>query len=138
MSALTNPTHIIVHTTAAQRDVSIEEVRRWHKQRGWSDVGYHYLIRKDGTVEKGRADNVKGAHCRDMGMNSKALGVCLSGHGDLEPWTWQQTESFARLVRGLMQKHGIAKQNVLGHRETGAPKTCPGTLIDMDHVRALL
>jgi N-acetylmuramoyl-L-alanine amidase len=71
---------IIIHCTATPegRDVSIDEVRRWHvKERGWRDVGYHFLIRLDGTVEEGRPIEMTGAHTR--GHNWDSIGIAYAG-----------------------------------------------------------
>ena len=80
-------THIVVHTCADGRkhkgehvDTPPEDVTAWHtdpkpRGRGWSRVGYHFLVRKSGTVHKLLAEAEKGIHCRDKGMNSKALGI---------------------------------------------------------------
>jgi N-acetyl-anhydromuramyl-L-alanine amidase AmpD len=58
-------------------DVDAEQIRGWHKAKGWSDIGYHWLIRRDGTLEKGRDESVKGAHA--SGYNSTSIGVALAG-----------------------------------------------------------
>lgn len=133
-----NPQYVIVHTAAFKGDASVNDVRRWHKEKGWSDIGYHYYIRRDGTVHKGRDESVKGAHCVDMGMNSKSIGICFEGHGDFQPWTLGQRSGFVMLADYILDKYNIPIANVLGHREAGAKKTCPGNLIDMDAVRDLL
>ena len=69
---------IIVHCSAtpAGRDNSAADIRRWHRQRGFSDIGYHFVVRLDGTIEAGRPLELPGAHCR--GHNLRSIGVCLS------------------------------------------------------------
>ena len=79
--------YIVLHCTATREDfsaVSIDRIRRWHLKRGWSDVGYHYYIRKDGSLELGRdRDNDGdiweeiGAHVK--GFNSKSISMCYEG-----------------------------------------------------------
>lgn len=138
-----NPEYIIIHTAAHgdarhNRDTSAAEIDRWHKQNGWRGIGYHYVVRLDGTVEAGRADNERGAHCTSMAMNSRSIGICFSGHGDYHPWTAAQAKSGQELIARLMDEHDIPASHVLGHRETGANKSCPGKLIDMDAVRTAL
>lgn len=130
-----SPKYLIIHTAAFDGDADIEDIRRWHIQRGFDDVGYHYYIRRSGHLQMGRDEDVKGAHCRDMGMNSKSLGICLEGHHNHEEWTPQQNETFYILIKSLLDKYSIPVENVLGHRETGANKDCPGKLVDMDEVR---
>jgi hypothetical protein len=56
---------IIIHCSATRegQDISADDIRGWHKAKGWSDIGYHYIISLDGTIAKGREDNIPGAHC---------------------------------------------------------------------------
>ena len=71
---------IILHCSATPegRDVGVEEIRRWHvKGNGWRDVGYHFVVRLDGSVETGRPLRVAGAHCR--GHNARSVGVGSGG-----------------------------------------------------------
>lgn len=134
------PEYIIVHTVAKKGKTSKEEITRWHiEDNGWRDFGYHYYILKDGTVQKGRADNVPGAHCPQEGMNRRSLGICFEGHGNYEPWTREQRTSFEELYKELRKAFDIPSSKVIGHREVkGVAKDCPGTLIDMDNVRNYL
>lgn len=130
-----NPEYIIIHTAALEGDnYDIEDVDAWHRERGWQMVGYHYFICKEGTIQQGRPDDLHGAHC--LGMNTKSLGICFQGHGDHEEWTRDQRLSFQRLAAQKRKKYHIPAENVHGHRRY-ATKTCPGTLIQMDSVRAL-
>jgi len=76
-------TEIIIHCAATPEGVNfdINDIRKWHvDERGWSDVGYHYIILLDGTIQKGRPTNKQGAHC--LGHNSKSIGVCYIGGVD--------------------------------------------------------
>lgn len=74
---------IIIHCSASDNpNETIEDIRRFHTApppmgRGWRDVGYHFFIRKDGTVEPGRPVEKIGAHC--FGANGDSIGICLSG-----------------------------------------------------------
>jgi N-acetylmuramoyl-L-alanine amidase len=76
---------IIIHCTATPegRDVTISDVRKWHIARGWRDVGYHFLIRLDGTVETGRPIEQAGAHVK--GFNSDSIGIAYAGGCDAKP-----------------------------------------------------
>ena len=129
------PEYIILHTAAFKGDADISLIKQWHLQRGFNDVGYHYYIRRSGQIQQGRKENINGAHCRDMGMNRKSLGICFEGHHNFEDWTPQQIESFYPFIKELLEKYSIPVENILGHRETGANKDCPGTKIDMNQVR---
>lgn len=74
---------IILHCSATPegREHDVEDIRRWHVDgRGWSDVGYHYIILLDGTVQAGRPVNIQGAHCK--GQNKTTVGICYIGGCD--------------------------------------------------------
>lgn len=119
---------IIVHCTAtpAGREVTVADVTRWHKARGFRTIGYHYLIRLDGSMEKGRNVEEAGAHC--TGHNRESIGVCYVGGLDkksLRPAdtrTPAQRESLRELVRRLKARYPGA--TVHAHREFAA-KACP-------------
>ena len=128
------PTHLVIHGahTPPSMDVGVEEIRVWHIDRGFSDIGYHYVIRRDGSLEIGRPLDQMGAHAH--GMNKHSLGVCLVGgmpakglmqHGDANAWDFNYTKAqLSRLVR-VRQKH--ANLEVLGHRDVpDTEKDCPG------------
>lgn len=134
------PKYLVIHTAAYDGEHDdLEDIIRWHKERGFRTIGYHYYIRKDGQIRKGRDNDRIGAHCRASGMNYKSLGICFEGHHDKEEWTVSQKESFRVLCTTLMERHNIPKERIIGHREAyeqdPPPKTCPGTKIDMDVVR---
>ena len=132
--------YIVIHTAAWPGDPSARDIRRVHvEQNGWDDIGYHYVIRKSGTVERGRAQADIGAHCRAGGMNRQSIGICLSGHHDQEAPTYAQKYALAKLCADLMHALDIPVQKVIGHREAGqVNKTCPGTKVNMDKVRTVV
>jgi len=119
---------IIVHCTATPEghDYSIAEIRRWHKNRGFSDIGYHYAIHPNGTVENGRDVDISGAHC--TGHNSHSIGVayiggCASdGKTPKDTRTQDQKASLASLLIDLRKLYPTAK--IHGHRDF-ANKACP-------------
>ena len=121
-------TEIIIHCadTPEGRDVRADEIRRWHKnERGWSDIGYHYVIDLDGTIEAGRDVETAGAHC--TGHNAKSIGICYVGGCDaqMQPKdtrTEEQKASLLLLLKYLRQKYPQAK--IYGHRDF-AQKACP-------------
>lgn len=118
---------IVVHCTATPegRDVTVNDVRRWHLQRGFKDVGYHYLVRLDGSIEAGRCLEEPGAHCR--GHNRESIGVCYVGGCDTNfrpkaTRTPQQRQALVLLLRELKNKFPGVK--IAGHRDYAA-KACP-------------
>lgn len=107
----------------------VAEIRRWHtEERGWSDIAYHHVIDRDGSVEPGRAAWRVGAHVK--GHNKHSIGVCLiGGHGAaaddsfFEHFTEAQMQALADLVRDLSKQYPGAV--VSGHQDFAA-KACPG------------
>jgi hypothetical protein len=118
------PEYIIIHSAASEsKNIDVELIDRWHKQRGWSEIGYHFLITDDrheqypdGTVQEGRSLNKVGAHTR--GLNKKSIGIVLAGHGDKRDLTSKQKEALHKLILSLIKKFPEIKiDNVLGHNE---------------------
>jgi N-acetylmuramoyl-L-alanine amidase len=119
---------IIIHCTATPegRDVTISEVRKWHIVRGWRDVGYHFLIRLDGTVETGRPIEQAGAHVK--GFNSDSIGIAYAGGCDakMKPKDTRTVEQKCAL-RDLVGKleRQFPNATVHGHNEFDKGKACP-------------
>ncbi len=120
---------IIIHCTATPRGraVTVDELRRWHRAQGWSDVGYHYIIYLDGSVHAGRPLATPGAHCR--GHNQHSIGVCyvggLSSDGTtpLDTRTNEQRLSMTQLLRLL--RHRFPNADIVGHCDINPAKACP-------------
>lgn len=120
---------IVIHCSATENglDIGRAEIDSWHRQRGFDGIGYHFVIRCDGTIERGRSLDRIGAHAQ--GHNSYSIGVCLVGgldaNGDPDPeYSDEQWEALFVLVTALQMKHPTAI--VLGHRDLpGVNKACP-------------
>lgn len=123
-----NITKIIVHCSATPegKDFSVADIRRWHLQRGFTDIGYHFVIYRDGSVNIGRPLQKSGAHC--SGYNKNSIGVCYiggvatDGKTPKDTRTSAQKDSLVRLITELRQQFPNA--SVHGHREF-ANKACP-------------
>lgn len=120
--------YLIIHHSATARDTTtFEAVKKYHISKGWGDIGYHFFITPNGKVMAGRSENTIGAHCQADSMNFKSLGICLPGNFMTEVPTVEQLSSLLDLIKRLMSKYNIPKENVLGHREvSGASTVCPG------------
>ena len=112
---------IILHHAEA-KSASVEEVNRWHLERGWTGIGYHFYIRKDGKVYRGRPEWAVGAHAQ--GHNSRSVGICVEGSYMTETMPKAQFDALVGLVREEMAKYPGAK--VLRHRDVNSTD-CPGT-----------
>ena len=118
---------IIIHCadTPEGRDVRADEIRRWHIKRGFNDIGYHYVIDLDGTIEIGRPIEQAGAHAQ--GHNAHSIGVCYVGGSakDFSPKdtrTEAQKQSLICLLKFLRLMFKDAK--IIGHRDV-SEKACP-------------
>lgn len=125
-----NIKYIIVHCTATAefKDFKAKDVDKWHKQRGWDCIGYHYIIDLDGTIEKGRSETKIGAHCK--GFNDCSIGVCYVGglasdnKTPKDTRTNAQKASLLKLIKQLKAKYPNAK--VVGHKDMpNVHKACP-------------
>ena len=118
---------IILHCTATPegRHVDVDTIRVWHKARGWSDVGYHFVIYIDGSVHAGRAVEKTGAHV--SGHNATTIGVVYVGGTDAagkakDTMNAAQETAFVNLVKHLRDQFGPLTLH--GHNEYAA-KACP-------------
>lgn len=114
---------IIIHHAASVGDVDAATVHRWHLANGWAGIGYHYLIRMDGSVERGRPEDVVGAHAK--GHNDDSLGVCLAGNIDLKPPTVAQMVALVELIWNIRSRYG--ELSLLKHSDVSST-ACPGRL----------
>lgn len=121
-------TEIIVHCSATPegRPTTVGDIRAWHKQRGFKDVGYHYVVYLDGSIHAGRPESAIGAHC--TGHNRNSIGVCYVGgvakdcKTPKDTRTEAQKKALLQLLRQLKKKY--PKATIHGHREF-ANKACP-------------
>ena len=121
-------TEIIVHCSATTegKDITVADITRWHKQRGFRTIGYHYVVYRDGSVHLGRPEGEIGAHC--TGHNAVSIGVCYigglaaDGKTAKDTRTKEQREALTMLLRRLRAKYPNAK--IYGHRDFAA-KACP-------------
>ena len=119
---------IIVHCSATPegKDYTLDTIRQWHLQRGFSDIGYHYVIHPDGKVEEGRDVNIAGEHC--SGHNSKSIGICYIGGMTADnkkakdTRTEEQRKSLKVLLMAMRKLYPSA--SIHGHRDFAA-KDCP-------------
>lgn len=120
-------TEIILHCSATREghEYHAADIDRWHKARGFSKIGYHYVVTLDGQVERGRKQEEVGAHC--LGHNANSLGICYIGGLDVwgQPKDTRTPRQKFTLSVLLTQLHAqFPKAIIRGHREF-AKKACP-------------
>lgn len=118
---------IIIHCSATVegKDYTTEDIKKWHRARGFSDIGYHYIIYRDGSIHNGRNVNISGAHCTNH--NAHSIGICYIGGVDKynkpkDTRTLEQKNSLKNLL--LKLKVLYPKATIHGHNEY-ANKACP-------------
>lgn len=130
---------IIIHCSATPegRDVSVADIRRWHLQRGFNDIGYHYVVYLDGSVHIGRPLRQVGAHC--IGHNAHSIGICYIGGVEAveavegldsqkpkDTRTPAQKVALRKLITELRSRFPRAR--VLGHRDASPDKNGNGKI----------
>ena len=119
---------IIVHCSATPegRNVSVADIDRWHKAKGWNGIGYHHVVDLDGTVEPGRPESEVGAHCLKHNKNSIGVvyvgGLASDGKTPKDTRTPQQKAALVKLLTELKRRYPNA--TIHGHRDFAA-KACP-------------
>ena len=111
---------IILHHAEASK-CTAEDIHRWHLNNGWAGAGYHFLVRKDGSIYRLRPENKVGAHAQ--GANSNSIGICFEGAYMTETMPQAQINAGKELVAYLKNKYGISK--VQAHRDV-CSTNCPG------------
>lgn len=131
--------YIVVHATATKQgqNFTAKDIDRWHKQRGWSGIGYHYVIDIYGNLEKGRPENRIGAHVK--GYNRNSIGVVYVGglNKNLAPKdtrTNAQKEALKTLLKSLKTRYPKAK--ILGHRDFSKDLNGNGIIEPFEFIKA--
>ena len=115
------PNKLVLHHAEASK-CTVQDIHSWHLNNGWSGIGYHYFIRKDGSIYRGRPDGAIGAHCQ--GSNTGSLGICFEGNYMKETIPTAQYNAGIDLIKYLRGKYG--NLTIYGHKELLATE-CPGS-----------
>lgn len=125
-------TELIVHCSATPEgvDYTVDDIRKWHKQQGWSDIGYHYVVYRNGLIVDGRDVDLIGAHCLKGGHNTHSIGICYVGGVDKDDVkkskdtrTHEQRAALKAILIDLKRLYPNAK--IYGHRDFDKGKDCP-------------
>lgn len=124
-----NPTRIVLHHAEAS-SCTIEDINSWHKNNGWAGVGYHYFVRKDGSIYRGRPEDAQGAHC--PGANTNSIGICFEGAYMSETMGQVQYDAGQALIADIRNRNGGLP--IYGHKELYSTD-CPGTNFPLDNFK---
>lgn len=123
------PTILVYHHTAI-KNISPEDIDKLHKNKGWKGIGYHYYIRKDGTIYKGREDEDEGSHVK--GYNKESIGICVEGNFEEEYLSIEQINALKKLSVYICLKYNI--KDILPHKELGNT-LCPGKNFPLKEIK---
>ena len=133
-------TEIIIHCTATTEgnDYTVEDIKRWHKQRGFSDIGYHYVVYRNGHIINGRDVDLVGAHC--SGHNAHSIGIAYVGGMDAANKKAKDTRTLAQKAGLLsllvdLRKH-YTTAVIIGHRDTSPDLNGNGTVEPFEFIKA--
>ena len=124
---------IVVHHTAGA-DHSAAEIHRMHLNRGFSGIGYHYIVRTNGSIERGRPEELRGAHAGKA--NADSIGIGLTGNFEKRVPATAQMDALAWLIGDIRQRRG-RDITVIRHSDVMATK-CPGRLFPWAELQARL
>ena len=123
---------IAIHHTVSG-DVPAAEVHRWHQNRGWRGIGYHYLIRHSGAIERGRAEELRGIHA--SAANADSIAIALTGNFEQHLPTAAQLDALVWLIRDIRARYGDLV--LIKHSDVGAT-ACPGRLFPWTELQGRL
>lgn len=124
---------IVVHHSDADGRLTIYQIHQMHLNKSWAGIGYHYYIKSDGSVWKGRPENTIGAHVFDY--NSESIGICLGGDFTIDLPTNEQMKSLVELIKDIEIRYGNLEVNK--HSDLNATQ-CPGNSFPWTKLQTLL
>lgn len=136
---------IVIHCSATKEgvDYRVKDIDKWHRERGFQMIGYHYVIDLDGTVELGRPLSMNGAHCNTAGLsgesyNKHSIGICYVGGLDRngkakDTRTDAQKAALRTLVARLREKYPI--KEVIGHRDASPDRNGDGKITPDEFIK---
>jgi N-acetyl-anhydromuramyl-L-alanine amidase AmpD len=121
-------THLIIHHAAAVSETP-EAIHAYHKSKGWAGIAYHYYIRKDGTIYRGRPENMRGGHTTNW--NYCSIGICFEGNFELESMTAAQIKVGQELVADIKRRY---PNIIIGKHSQYNSTACPGKHFPYDEI----
>ncbi len=122
--------YLVVHHSASEKHVCCDDIRKWHLERGWDDIGYHWLVNQHGELTQARPEEIPGAHA--YGLNFRSLGICCIGHYELESPSESMLNALIEILVNLCLKYKLDSERIIGHSEVmrltpqATQTKCPG------------
>ena len=132
LSSLGTVKRIILHHAEAS-NCTVQDIHRWHLNNGWAGIGYHFLVRKDGSIYRGRPENCLGSHTG--GHNTGSLGICFEGSYNKETMPSAQLKAGQELITYLCDKYKLDRTVVYRHKDFNSTD-CPGTNFPYEQLRS--
>lgn len=121
---------LVIHH-AFSKSCTIYDIDSWHKENGWAGCGYHYFVRKDGSVYQGRPDNMVGCHSGEG--NYRSLGICFEGNFEAESMEVVQFMAGKELIKFLSNKYNITTDKIYRHKKF-MQTSCPGKFFPLEEM----
>lgn len=132
ISKIGNVDTIVLHHSGVTVLQSVETIHNYHKNtNGWAGIGYHYYVRKDGSIYKGRDEKYSGAHC--PGKNSTSIGICAEGDFEQEQMSEVQKNAIIELIADIKTRYKI--KEIGGHKDYIAT-SCPGKNFPLEEIKS--
>lgn len=129
----------MIHHTAGTQHDTVESERKYHKSKGWKDIGYHYFIEVDnkgrGHLKAGRSTELTGAHCDTGNWNKISLGLCVAGNYSKTAMSEELYRDVLGAVLHVMKVYQIPANMLFGHRDKDSTQ-CPGNLFPLSALKA--
>jgi hypothetical protein len=127
--------YLVIHHSASDRnETTVDEIKQWHLNKGYYDIGYHKIIDVNGLIHQGRPDDVMGAHC--LGSNHFSLGICLIGNFE-EDHLLESDKQYKTLIQTLAtlcKRYGLTEQAIVPHKAL-YNTACPGRNVNIQKIR---
>lgn len=116
---------VVHHSASAKSSTHKSDIEKWHKDKGWSAIGYHMVIEANGVKKKGRPTSTMGSHAK--GANANSLGVCLCGNFETETPDAKQITALTEVLAEWCKDNSLNETKIYGHCNVGSTTTsCPG------------
>ncbi|MBW9159349.1 N-acetylmuramoyl-L-alanine amidase [Clostridium tagluense] len=127
------PKMIVLHHAEAKH-AEVTDIHDWHVSNGWCGIGYHYYVKKNGKIFRGRPEKAQGSHC--PGVNRCSISISAEGDFMTEKMNEIQKQAIINLCKDICRRYGF--KDIKGHKEVPYPTDCPGTNYPLREIKKLV